>query len=242
MLLVKLDATSSTNDYLKKCLVENPQLTERVIIAHRQTQGRGQGSNIWQSEDGKNLTISFLKRFLSLKPMDAFLINQAVSVSLAQVLIKYNLPQIKVKWPNDIMSGDKKLAGILVENQISGSQLHSSIIGIGLNVNQENFENLENATSMFLRKNVTYNLEDVLHKLLDALDKNWSLIANQRPELERQYQQLIFRRGDWCYFYDQESNRLEAKILGVDKLGRLVLQNRQGSSHTIVARELKMII
>ena len=141
MQIIKLDATGSTNDYLRSILSAKTLEDYTVVIAENQFAGRGQRGNSWVSEPGKNLTFSFLKRNLTLNPQNHFILNMGVSLALHDALSAIGVPGLTIKWPNDIMSGNSKICGILIENLISGAQIRHSIIGIGLNVNQTNFGN-----------------------------------------------------------------------------------------------------
>ena len=131
----------STNQYLQRLLDEGIDITDNIVVADFQTSGKGQGCNVWQSEDGMNLLFSIALDMSFLKAENQFLLTQMVSVAMIDVLKKY-LPEesLFIKWPNDIYFNDKKIAGILIKNEIKGMMLGTSIIGIGLNVNQTYFD------------------------------------------------------------------------------------------------------
>ena len=135
MNIIKLDAIESTNDYLKSTDFNNPQ----VVYTYNQYKGKGQRGNKWMSEPGKNLAFSikiFPKNF-DIK--DQFKINVIFSILIFNTLKSLQIPDIKIKFPNDIMSGNKKICGILIELKVKGIEIDNIIIGFGLNVNQENF-------------------------------------------------------------------------------------------------------
>ena len=169
MQIIKLNATDSTNTYLKDLLAETRLADYSVVITKNQTQGKGQRGEKWLSKKGKNLTVSILK----LKPKVAlerqFLLNTIVSLSLIKTLEGYNVPNLAVKWPNDILSGHHKIAGILIENIIKSQHIESSVIGVGLNVNQKSFIGLPKVTSLKTILGRSLNLEELLSNLLQNI-------------------------------------------------------------------------
>src|SRR5690606_16121061 len=147
--LITLKRVSSTNDYLKQELSKSTPFNEgTVIMAEEQTAGKGQKGSKWISDPGKNLTFSLLLKPTFLSPVHQFDLNIAVCVSIFETLFPLMGNQVKMKWPNDIFVNDKKLGGILIENILQGNSWKESIIGIGINVNQEDFGDLENACSI----------------------------------------------------------------------------------------------
>ena len=159
MQLIKLDATPSTNSYLKELMRELNLDDFTVVVCEHQTKGRGQQGNIWMSERGKNLIFSVLKYIEKVKTNNAFALNAVVSLAVYETLRTFKIPQVSVKWPNDIMSGNKKICGILIENTLKGNDLKKSIIGIGLNVNQEVFSELPHASSLKCETGLEFDLE-----------------------------------------------------------------------------------
>ena len=136
MNIIKLNAIGSTNTYLKN-LCKNTGVSDcTLVVANEQTQGRGQMGASWQSRQGQSLTFSMLKRFNRLHISDNAAIAFGVSIAVKSVLEKLKVPAVSIKWPNDIMSYGQKLCGILIENQLEGNHVVSSIIGVGLNVNE----------------------------------------------------------------------------------------------------------
>ena len=149
MKIVKLNAIDSTNSYLKNLAVQSTVENWTVIVANHQTKGKGQVDNNWISDKDKNLTFSILVEFENLKTINQFYLNYSISIALYNVL-KYYIPEkLSVKWPNDILSANHKICGILIESTIKNSMVKNVIIGIGLNVNQENFPiHITNASSL----------------------------------------------------------------------------------------------
>ena len=186
MQIIKLDATDSTNDYLRQMILDTTLTTPTVVWSMFQKKGKGQRENVWISPRGKNLMFSLYIPNLSRSADQLFSIHKIVSVCLADWLLSLQIPDISVKWPNDILSGDKKLAGILVESSVQKSTTKSIIIGMGINVNQIQFPQLPNATSMRLRTAKSYDLNTLLlsflPKLLEGLThpgKDWDTAYHQ---------------------------------------------------------------
>jgi len=146
--IIKLNATDSTNTYLL-ALAKNKELPDdTIVVATEQKKGRGQRNATWQSKSGKSLTFSVFKRLNGILPQEQFVISMAVSVAVVNYLIKLTDRGLQIKWPNDIMADVKKCGGILIENQMRGDSIKSTIIGIGINVNNKDFKNLPQATSL----------------------------------------------------------------------------------------------
>ena len=139
MNIIKLNAIDSTNSYLKNNAIKNNFESFTVVVAEKQTDGRGQLGTVWESDQGKNLTFSVLIKFLDFKITQQFYLSMAVSLGVLRVLKSQFIYNFHIKWPNDILAENNKVAGILIENSIVGSFIKNSVIGIGLNVNQTNF-------------------------------------------------------------------------------------------------------
>lgn len=220
MNIVKLHATASTNDLMRTRFRESglPHLT--VISAHTQTNGRGQRGASWESEPGKNLTFSVLLTD-KLQDLGAVTLNQLVSVALAKWLMERHRIQAKVKWPNDILSVHKKLAGILVETNFQQQQLNYAIVGIGLNVNQEEFEGLPNAASMKNFTGIHYDLDELLISFVSFLK---SCLDNVESVL-KEYYQYFYKLNQEAQFA-AENRIFEATVKGVDAQGDLLLKEK----------------
>src|SRR5690606_36825902 len=152
MTVIKLNATASTNDYLRNlCTVQSLE-NYTTVTTEIQTQGKGQRGNKWISEPHKNLIFSILIKDSLPKDSSVFDLNIAISTAIITALERFEIPKISVKWPNDILADGKKIAGILIENSFSGQHAFFSIVGIGLNVNQTDFDGFPKASSL---KNIT---------------------------------------------------------------------------------------
>ncbi|PKP15804.1 MAG: biotin--[acetyl-CoA-carboxylase] ligase, partial [Bacteroidetes bacterium HGW-Bacteroidetes-23] len=167
--IIKLSAINSTNDYLKELIAKQVVTNFTVVMSKSQTNGKGQMGSVWISESGKNLTFSVLIRDLIVDVKQLYTLNIVVSLAIISVLEKYKIPSVTIKWPNDIMSGNHKIGGILIENSFKSDGEVFSIVGIGLNINQMMFENVPNASSLKLKTGVDYDLDELLQEFCQSI-------------------------------------------------------------------------
>jgi BirA family biotin operon repressor/biotin-[acetyl-CoA-carboxylase] ligase len=194
-----------------------------------QTRGKGQQGATWVSENGKNLTFSILLTE-NIKNLTPFLVNKTLSVTIVEWLKNELQVQAKIKWPNDILSVQHKLAGILIENNFSGKNLSSSVVGIGLNVNQETFENLPRAISL---KNITgreFDLESLLISFLNLLENN----LRDPLRVAQEYHRYLYKYNQMTSFKSSKGT-FEGVVKGTDPNGKLLLQVNE----KLLAFELK---
>lgn len=222
MQIIKLNATDSTNLYLKDLMNKRFLDDYTIVVADSQTLGRGQIGSKWESEPLKNLTVSVLKKLDSGQFKNPFLLNICVSLAVFNTLKTLNIPALKVKWPNDIMSGHFKICGILIENILSGTRLLSSVIGIGLNVNQEKFSNLPNVSSLKLLTGKSYDLDGLLLRLQVELKKSFIAIEEKGTDvIKGQYESVLFRKDKPSTFKDANGQMFMGFIRGVSDQGKL---------------------
>ena len=174
MKLIKLNAIDSTNEYIKlnKSFFSQNSL---AVYSFNQTNGKGQRGKKWISEPYKNTCISFYSRVDKPSEYTSLKINLHTALTVLEILKSYEIPDLKIKWPNDIMSGNKKIAGILIETTLFKNKINDLIIGIGLNVNQTDFDVLKEATSMKILKNKSFNL----HLISKQFVQKFSLFDNK---------------------------------------------------------------
>ena len=158
MILIKLDAINSTNEYLKDNIQKNHSKETQVAYTFNQTKGKGQRGKVWTSEPDKNIALSVIFYPKNINVKDQFVLSMQFSLFILNTLKSLDIPNLKIKWPNDIMSGNSKICGILNETKVKGSFIESFIIGFGININQVNFYDLPNASSLKLIKNIDYQL------------------------------------------------------------------------------------
>ena len=222
MNIIKLNAISSTNTYLKALISVTAPKDFTVVVAESQTNGRGQMGTLWQAKTGKNLTVSVFKRFNNLKIEQQFYISMVVSVAIYKALKVFKIPKLYVKWPNDILSADQKICGILIENSVKGNNLESSIIGFGLNVNQKNFEDLPKASSMCLQKGVLFNKDVVLTEVLKQIQFYFEALENGNfATIKSEYESLLFRKDKASTFKTHDGITFSGIIKGVSENGML---------------------
>ena len=246
------NTVDSTNTRL---LEDKAQLPDRCVYAALfQTAGRGQKGNRWESRAGENLTFSILLKPGDLSIRDAFLLSQVVALGLTDYLKEKGV-DASIKWPNDIYAGDRKICGTLIENCLEGSRVAAAVAGIGLNLNQLEFDpSLPNPTSLSRETGRTFDVKAELPALLDCIfsyyDRLYSPYA--RNGFEAAYLERLYRRGEWHSFEQLPASdipaerrsglRIEARILGIDAEARLLLEHKDGTLHSYGFKEIKYII
>ena len=196
--IIWLDSAKSTNSELRMRLGELDNLS--VIAAVEQTAGRGQGSHTWYSSPRTNLTFSILYRFPEcgqglLKVADMLLVTQITTLGIRDYLLSKGITA-GIKWPNDIWVGDRKICGILIENILDGDRIEASIVGIGLDVNEETWpEELPNPVSMKQLTGVHYELVSELEELCESISKRYfqSMDKEGRKSLEKEFGEHMFK-------------------------------------------------
>ncbi|MDH3323851.1 MAG: biotin--[acetyl-CoA-carboxylase] ligase, partial [Flavobacteriaceae bacterium] len=197
MKLVKLDAINSTNSYLKQLSKDTEASNWTVVSTEFQSSGRGQLQTKWESDKGKNLMCSVLIKLSDFNIQDHFYLNCAISLGIYEALQKYKLPQLKIKWPNDILSVNKKMGGILIENSLISHKIYQTIVGIGLNINQDRFpENLPQAVSMKQLLKKELDREALLFELIASIKLQIQLLEQKAFELLHQkYEAVLFKKN-----------------------------------------------
>ena len=222
MHVIKLNATDSTNSYLRKLSNETMLTDYTVVLAKHQTKGRGQMGTTWSSETSKNLTMSVFKDVSKLLLEHPFYISMATSLALVKTLQSFSITKLSIKWPNDILSEDKKICGILIENVIKHNTFKASIIGIGLNVNQTEFKGLPRASSLKLLTGNIFNLDEVLYTLMKYLKYYFMLLLKEEYDLLKQeYESYLFRKNKPSTFKDAEGLMFSGIIKNVSLSGSL---------------------
>jgi BirA family biotin operon repressor/biotin-[acetyl-CoA-carboxylase] ligase len=242
MPIIKLDAIASTNSYLKELCSRNKVEDLTTVLAKHQFEGRGQMGTTWQSELGKNLTCSVFKRFNGLSVDDSFYISIITSLAIIKALQKFNIPKLRIKWPNDILSEEKKICGILIENVIKNEQIDASIIGIGLNVNQSFFDELPNASSMKVISGKLFDIDEILQHILIALKGLFKKLDSQSfNSLTNSYESLLFRKDKPSTFKDDQGNIFPGFIKGIDTSGNLNILLEDDILESFGMKEIKLL-
>ncbi|MBN1253302.1 MAG: biotin--[acetyl-CoA-carboxylase] ligase [Bacteroidales bacterium] len=239
--IISLKSVDSTNYYLRKLINSENLNNGTIVYANKQTLGRGQRGSTWESEEGKNILMSFvfIPEFISAE--NQFLISKAASLSIFDLLSEYT-NKVKIKWPNDIYISDKKIAGILIENSLRGSVISNSIIGIGLNINQLNFKKeIPNPTSLFLETKINYDVNEIFKKLIGFLNARFnSLILKDFNKINNDYLENLYRINEF-HFFEAGNNTFKAKIIEIDKIGKLILEHENGDLQSFTFKEVKFI-
>ncbi len=241
MKIFKVDAIDSTNSYMKELLASNKLEDFTVVVANEQFAGRGQQGAVWQSEPGKNLTVSILKKLNGFPVDHSFDLSMMVSLSVLNLLRSLEIPEITVKWPNDIMSGNAKVCGVLLQNVLQGAVIKETIIGIGLNVNQKSFENLPNAASLKMLSGRIFDLDLLLRELLRELqDVFTGFKKKDREKLKETYENALFKRNVPVTFELGDGSLLMGIVQGVMPDGRLSVLHENGALGTYGLKEIRM--
>ncbi|AJR02427.1 biotin--[acetyl-CoA-carboxylase] ligase [Siansivirga zeaxanthinifaciens] len=222
MHIIKLNAIDSTNSYLKKLSAQEALDDFTIVMTEAQLEGRGQMGSVWTSKSSKNLTFSVYKKFSGLEFQHVFYISIATSLALVKTLQFFSIPKLAIKWPNDILAENKKICGILIENIMRNQTVSNSIIGMGLNVNQTEFENLPKASSLKLITGDVYNIDELAILIVNNLKIYFNkLNEGQFEDLKLQYEDLLFRKNKPSTFKDAEGLMFSGIIKGVSNYGNL---------------------
>ncbi|MBR5674349.1 MAG: biotin--[Muribaculaceae bacterium] len=241
---LKVNQTASTNTYLSRLAATLPGGT--VIYTPSQTAGRGQKGNSWESEDGKNLTFSLLLKRPPVKARDQFYLSEAAALAVVEALTAAAGDGFTVKWPNDVYWQDKKVCGMLIESSLDGSDIAHSIVGIGINVNQERF--LSDAPNPVSLINITGREHDLDALLRQVCTRIEGLVANlgdenARKDLHQRYMAALYRNDGQEYPYeDAGGHRFMASVAGIAPDGTLTLRHNDGTLHDYLFKEVRHII
>lgn len=245
--LLQLQEIDSTNNYAHNWIANNEPIDGTVIIADHQTAGRGQFGNIWKTSAGQNLTFSIVYLPKFLLATDAFYLNMCISLGIINGLTQsFPTLDIKIKWPNDIYIGDRKVAGILIENSISGNYLKNSIIGIGLNVLQTEFDpKIPNPTSLLLENKSTIELQDILNIILVKIEQEYLVLRSGNfSAILAKYNSFLFRKEIFANYRIPSintENKILGKIIRVAGDGKLEIEFVEGKKH-FYFKEIEYVI
>ncbi len=245
---IEIASTGSTNDDLRALLEGGGSLLSEgtVLWAHEQTKGRGQIGASWHSVPGESLTFSVLFRPTFLSPAESFRMGVVVSLAFSD-LVQGLMPDrsdVRIKWPNDLYTGGRKMGGILIENSLSAHRIETSVVGIGMNVNECAFpEWLPQATSAALETGRSHGLSWMLEGLCAALERRYlQLRAGIWSELKRQYDERLYRKGEWAiYQLPDMVAPFEGMVEGVSDTGVLCLRTREGELRLFAPRTLRYL-
>lgn len=244
MRMIWLDEVDSTNAYLSRegSSIDAPAM----VIARKQTAGRGQRGNSWESAPGENLTFSVLIRPAGVRANEQFAISEATALAVADFLERHEIAA-KVKWPNDIYVGDKKICGILIRHSLTGAEISWSILGVGVNINQTEFvSDAPNPVSMKMLTGIAYLLEPLADEMRECLQRRLEMIhdAKQRKELHEEFISRLWR-GDGALhpFADTATGEnFQATIDDIDPTGVMTLRLPDGSRRGYRFKEVTFML
>ncbi|MEI6866220.1 biotin--[acetyl-CoA-carboxylase] ligase [Flavicella sp.] len=242
MYIIKLDAIGSTNSFLKDLVSNSVVENYTVVTAEYQTNGRGQMGTTWESEPGKNLMFSVFVELLDWKLVDAVNLNYIVTLVVFTALKNLGLPRMSIKWPNDILSDNKKICGILLENSVNSEFLKSTIIGIGVNVNQEFFsEDLSLANSIKRILGVDQDRMGILQNIVSNLKEEVELCSKDSfIDIKERYLKSLYK-----YFmpsmFESAEGVFMGKIVGINSIGNLEIEMEDESVRHFGLKEVKML-
>lgn len=240
---IHLDETLSTNSYMRELISrESDQPEGTVVVSDYQTAGRGQRGNHWESERGKNLLFSLLLRPTHIPADRQFILSQLIPIAIVEVLQEYD-PHFSIKWPNDIYWKEKKIAGMLIEVDLTGSTLSSVIAGIGININQEIFKSdAPNPVSLLQITGKEHDLPHFLEKILDRIIEAYSMYSpDKEEEIKQRYMSLLFRNNG-IYPFISNGILFNASIEGIEDNGQLILKREDGTIQRFAFKEISFVI
>jgi BirA family biotin operon repressor/biotin-[acetyl-CoA-carboxylase] ligase len=244
MNVIKLDAINSTNEFLKKYVKKNSIKNTQVVYTFNQTKGKGQRGNKWISEPGKNLAFSICLHPKKMDVKDLFSLNMSVSLFIINFLNSLNIPNLKIKWPNDILSGEKKICGILNEINLKGDSIENVVIGFGININQENFENLLNASSLKLINKTNFDLDKIVGEIIFRL-KKYNLFPESKTEIikmNKDYHDCLYGLNIFKNFRLKNNNIFKGKIISVRKDGKIKIKTEDDNIKNYSFQEIQMVL
>ena len=247
-----LDITASTNDDAR----DEKYREGDVVWADFQTAGRGQRGHEWHSRKGENLTFSLVLEPTFMSIAEQFSVSEVVALSLVDMLADYGI-EARVKWTNDIYVGDRKLVGILIEHSLAPTTLRRTIVGVGINVNQREFDlSIPNPVSMAQLLDRQLDAEEILQCFLKHLQENYELLRkiknsqlstlnsqlNSDDALHQRYNSLLYRLNEYHTYALPSGERFRAKIVGTAPNGALCLENEQGKIKEYLFKEVEFVI
>jgi birA, biotin-[acetyl-CoA-carboxylase] ligase region len=240
--IIHIEESDSTNRYLRELSSREKPANFTTVKTGFQTAGRGQRGNSWESEKEKNLLFSILVYPSFLPAKEQFLISQAISLSIKEELDNY-AHEFSIKWPNDIYWRNKKICGILIENDLSGMCLSKSIIGIGININQESFRSsAPNPVSLKQITGKENNKEEILGHILVRFAGYFDAIrTNKTQALTKAYYDSLFRKEGIHRFADKKGE-FNAAITRVEPNGTLVLTDDNNLERRYTFKEIRYLL
>lgn len=243
--ILHLKEVSSTNDYLSQLCAQGGIDEFLTVIAEKQTAGKGQRGNSWESANKQNLLFSFLIRPSFIEAREQFYLSMMTAISIAEALDQY-ISDISIKWPNDIYWKDYKIAGILIENELEGKSISQCIIGIGLNVNQQKFTSpAPNPVSLWQITNKETDqsalLETILNRIIYYYNELRTFPDITKATLLHTFLEKLYRRKGY-HLYSDKNGSFKARFHHLQPDGRLFLEDEQGNVRPYFFKEVNYIL
>lgn len=234
-----IEQTTSTNDEARKECYDHLD----AIWSEYQTSGRGQRGHSWHSAEGENVTFSVVLKPTFLPVVEQFLLSEVVALALVDTMAEYGI-ECRIKWTNDLYAGDSKLAGVLIEHQLSTEGIVRTIVGIGLNVNQREFPaDLPNPTSMALLRSASFDRREVLERYMANLEAWYGrLLEGNKSAIEERYRELMYHLDEQHIYALASGEKFRAIIRGVRPSGELCLEHEDGTIREYAFKEVEFVL
>jgi BirA family biotin operon repressor/biotin-[acetyl-CoA-carboxylase] ligase len=234
-----IEQTTSTNDEARKECYDHLD----AIWSEYQTSGRGQRGHSWHSAEGENVTFSVVLKPTFLPVVEQFLLSEVVALALVDTMAEYGI-ECRIKWTNDLYAGDSKLAGVLIEHQLSTEGIVRTIVGIGLNINQREFPaDLPNPTSMALLRSVSFDRREVLERYMANLEAWYGrLLEGNKSAIEERYRELMYHLDEQHTYALASGEKFRAIIRGVRPSGELRLEHEDGTIREYAFKEVEFVL
>lgn len=228
--LHRFSALPSTNEYLANRLLSERPAEGLAVVAEHQTAGRGQMGNTWDTEPGQNLTLSVLFYPTFLPAKDQFDLSRAVALAVRDAVANFTDKTVLIKWPNDILLEKRKICGILIQNSLSGRNIQSSIVGVGINVNQQVFpKELERAGSLYLETGRVIDPDELMAVLFTHLEARYLQLRQGRvPDIHDDYLAHLYQKGERREYAYPDGRRFFGTISGLNESGKLMVETDEG--------------
>lgn len=238
--IITLDSIDSTNNFAAKMLEGIKPVNGTAILASFQEKGRGQRGAAWQSVKGMNFLCSVILYPNFLRADEQFYLSKAVAIAIQRAFHELGISNCKIKWPNDIFINESKCGGILIENSLRGDKIENSIVGIGINVNQNEFET-PGATSLKNETGKTIELKDFRSLIFESLDKYYFKLGRREfKDIEKEYEELLFGK-ETPRLYQIGDDKRKCLFSHVDRNGQAYLQSEDGLLGPFSIREIRLI-
>lgn len=244
--LLFLHEVESTNTYAMNLLRNVNTIDGTVVYTDNQTKGKGQRGALWSSKIAQNITASVILKPQFLSIDNTFYLSKICALAVYDVLAEI-LPNgqydIKIKWPNDILVNQKKISGILIENNFASTNIQHSVIGVGLNINQDNFDGFEReATSLKLLSNMPHSRDEVLEKVCHYLEKWYMRLKEGKLELiDKCYHDHLYEINKITVFMDAHLHKFNGRVKSVTKAGKLLLELEDDILKEFDIKEVKFL-